>query len=297
MNHVPVTYQLISHGIIKGFKVHFLFLAAAKRCRRLKPIISFPVIPPPIDTLHYMRSDQMVKHTNLPVGEVKYAVCTVVGNRCSWFPPTQTKQTISAGNIGSKRRGKKKLVSRCQLLCLSQRFSFAHAWIFYQRELIRIKCLKAFLTPGDLNNFWLDLQTKQTIMMQACVKMYTAVKQQMPALDVFINVFSSSFHQLFFHIFTVFSVPSTGVTLCSLLPRCKKKKKQRTAINPRSKNEKKKETRRLPLFPSWPRNTQIPPETAKGIAGCSVRSLIRNIQIFLQSAGGETTILQKRCIF
>lgn len=28
--------------------------------------------------------------------------------------------------------------------------------------------------------------------MQACVKMYAAVKQQMPALDVFINVFSSS---------------------------------------------------------------------------------------------------------
>lgn len=34
-------------------------------------------------------------------------------------------------------------------------------------------------------------------MMQACVKMYTAVKQQMPALDVFINVFSSSVRQPF----------------------------------------------------------------------------------------------------
>lgn len=134
----------------------------------------------------------------------------------------QNRQFLLA-TLARREGEKKKLVSRCQLLCLSQRFSFAHAWIFYQRELIRIKCLKAFLTPGDLNNFWLDLQTKQTIMMQACVKMYTAVKQQMPALDVFINVFSSSFHQLFFHIFTVFSVPSTGVTLCSLLPRCKKK--------------------------------------------------------------------------
>lgn len=89
------------------------------------------------------------------------------------------------------------MLSRCQLLCLSRRFSFAHAWILYQRGLIRIKCLKAFQTPGDLNNFWLDLQTKQTIMMQACVKMYTAVKQQMPALDVFINVFSSSVRQPF----------------------------------------------------------------------------------------------------
>ena len=115
------------------------------------------------------------------------------------FPPTQTKQTVSAGNIASNWR--KKLVSRCQLLCLSRRFSFAHAWIFYQRGLIRIKCLKAFQTPGDLNNFWLDLQTKQTIMMQACVKMYTAVKQQMPALDVFINVFSSFFSSDFFFFF------------------------------------------------------------------------------------------------
>lgn len=74
------------------------------------------------------------------------------------------------------------------VLCLSLWFPFAHAWIFYQRGLIRIKCLKAFQTPGDLNTFWLDLQTKQTIMMQACVKMYTAVKQHTPVLDVFINV-------------------------------------------------------------------------------------------------------------
>lgn len=98
----------------------------------------------------------------------------------------------------SPQKRREKLVSRCQLLCLSRRFSFTHAWIFYQRGLIRIKCLKAFQTPGDLNNFWLDLQTKQTIMMQACVKMYTAVTQQMPALDVFINVFPSSFHRVFF---------------------------------------------------------------------------------------------------
>lgn len=88
-----------------------------------------------------------------------------------------------------------KLVSRCQLLCLSRWFSFAHARILYQRGLIRIKCLKAFQTPGDVDNFWLDLQTKQTIMMQACVKMYTAVEQQMPALHVFINVFSSAVRQ------------------------------------------------------------------------------------------------------
>lgn len=113
--------------------------------------------------------------------------------QCPWFP--QNKQTRQFLLATLPEKGEKKLLSRCQLLCLSRRFSFAHAWILYQRGLIRIKCLKAFQTPGDLNNFWLDLQTKQTIMMQACVKMYTAVEQQMPALDVFINVFSSSVRQ------------------------------------------------------------------------------------------------------
>lgn len=116
----------------------------------------------------------------------------------SWFSQHKQTRRFLLATLPQKGGGKKKLVSRCQLLCLSRRFSFAHAWILYQRGLIRIKCLKAFQTPGDLNNFWLDLQTKQTIMMQACVKMYTAVKQQMPALDVFINVFSSSFHRLFY---------------------------------------------------------------------------------------------------
>lgn len=61
------------------------------------------------------------------------------------------------------------------------------------KRLIWIKCLKAFQTPGDLNSFGVDLRTKQTIMMQACVKMSTAVVQQMPTLDVFINVLASLF--------------------------------------------------------------------------------------------------------
>lgn len=127
----------------------------------------------------------------------------------------------------SPQKRREKLVSRCQLLCLSRRFSFTHAWIFYQRGLIRIKCLKAFQTPGDLNNFWLDLQTKQTIMMQACVKMYTAVTQQMPALDVFINVFPSSFHRVFFFslsfpsLFWIWAQRENWGTLCFLLlQRC-----------------------------------------------------------------------------
>lgn len=122
----------------------------------------------------------------------------------------------------SPQKRREKLVSRCQLLCLSRRFSFTHAWIFYQRGLIRIKCLKAFQTPGDLNNFWLDLQTKQTIMMQACVKMYTAVTQQMPALDVFINVFPSSFLPLSFpSLFWIWAQRENGGTLCFLLlQRC-----------------------------------------------------------------------------
>lgn len=104
-------------------------------------------------------------------------------------------------------------------------FSFARARILYQRGLIRIKCLKAFQTPGDLNNFWLDLQTKQTIMMQACVKMYTAVKQQMPALDVFINVFSS-FHQLLFTS-SLFVISAHGRLCVFPLQRCKSKRAQK----------------------------------------------------------------------
>ena len=148
---------------------------------------------------------------------------TVVGTGAPRSPNTNKPDDFCWQHCLRKEEGKKKLVSRCQLLCLSRRFSFAHAWILYQRGLIRIKCLKAFQTPGDLNNFWLDLQTKQTIMMQACVKMYTAVKQQMPALDVFINVFSSSFHRLFIHSLTVLDV-STGATSCLLLQRCKKEK-------------------------------------------------------------------------
>lgn len=120
------------------------------------------------------------------------------------FPQHKQNRQFQLATLPQIGKKKKKLVSRCQLLCLSRRFSFAHAWIFYQRGLIRIKCLKAFQTPGDLNNFWLDLQTKQTIMMQACVKMYTAVKQQMPALDVFINVFSSFFSSDFFSLFFIY---------------------------------------------------------------------------------------------
>lgn len=109
--------------------------------------------------------------------------------------PTQTNQTVSTGNIASKKqRGGKKESWLADVSCCVYLggFSFAHAWILYQRGLIGIKCLKAFQTPGDLNSFWLDLQTKQTIMMQACAKMYTAVEQQMPALDVFINVLAAS---------------------------------------------------------------------------------------------------------
>lgn len=167
--------------------------------------------------------------------------------RCSTVPRAQTKQTISAGNIASKRR--EKLVSRCQLLCLSRRFSFTHAWSFYQRGLIRIKCLKAFQTPGDLNNFWLDLQTKQTIMMQACVKMYTAVTQQMPALDVFINVFPSSFHQVFFlSPFIVLDLSTErggggGLCIFLLLQRCTGKKAGLKFMH--SKTRKKRVIRRL----------------------------------------------------
>lgn len=93
---------------------------------------------------------------------------------------------------------------------------FAHAWIFYQRRLIRIKCLKAFLTPGDVNAPWLDLQTKQPVMMQACVKTHAAVKQQIPSLDVFINVFSSSFH----HAFLSLLFAALDPTLCLFLQRC-----------------------------------------------------------------------------
>lgn len=180
-------------------------------------------------------------------------------------------------------KGDKKLVSRCQLLCLSLRFSFAHAWIFYQRGLIRIKCLKAFQTPGDLNNFWLDLQTKQTIMMQACVKMYTAVKQQMPVLDVFINVFSF-FSSAFFHIFTVLDL-NTGITLCLLLQRCKEKG---TVLNSCTKMQRNSS---VPAF-----QTQISLGRLKEIAVCSMQDIIKNIQISLQSVGGKRTI-QQRCIF
>lgn len=109
------------------------------------------------------------------------------------------------------------MLSRCRLLCSSLRFSFAHAWIFYQRGLIRIKCLKAFLTPGDVNAPWLDLQTKQAVMMQACGKMHAAVEQQMPSLDVFINVFSSSFH----HAFSSLLSAALDSTLCLFLRRCR----------------------------------------------------------------------------
>ena len=137
--------------------------------------------------LRYMRSDQTVKRTNLSFRKVRK------GRGAPGFPNTNKTDHFLAGNIAWKKAGEK-LVSRCHS-CLSRRFPFARARIFHQRELIWIKCLTAFQTPGDLNNFWLDLQTKQTIMMQACVKMYTAVKQQTPALDAFINVFSS-FHQV-----------------------------------------------------------------------------------------------------
>lgn len=177
----------------------------------------------------------------------------------------------------------KKLLSRCQLLCLSRWFSFAHAWIFYQRGLIRIKCLKALQTPGDLNHFWLDLQTKQTIMMQACVKMYTAVQQQMPALDAFINVVSS-FHQLL----SISLHLSTGVCVCS----CRGAKK-RAVINSCRQTEGNVSSSASVLA----LQTQISLGTAKGIAVCSMQDVIKYIQIFLQSVGRKTAILLKRCIF
>ncbi len=197
----------------------------------------------------------------------------------------QTKQFLLATLA---QKGEKKLVSRCQLLCLSRRFSFAHAWILYQRGLIRIKCLKAFQTPGDLNNFWLDLQTKQTIMMQACVKMYTAVKQQMPALDVFINVFSSSFHQLFPHIFTVLDF-NTGVTSCWLLQRCKEKASHKFM----HKNGKKCV---ICCFCPGLANANFPRD---GKGDCSMFCARRNQKYsnIPPVCWGTTTILLKRCIF
>lgn len=70
--------------------------------------------------------------------------------------------------------------------------------------------------PADLNSFCLDLQTKQTIMMQACVKMYTAVEQQ--TLDVFINVFSSLFSSALY--FSYFGCERGGE---SLLQSCRGK--------------------------------------------------------------------------
>lgn len=175
-------------------------------------------------------------------------------------------------------KGDKKLVSRCQLLCLSLRFSFAHAWIFYQRGLIRIKCLKAFQTPGDLNNFWLDRQTKQTIMMQACVKMYTAVKQQMPVLDVFINVFS------FFSYLHCFGSKHRD----NFVFAPAEVQRKRTVLNSCTKTQRNSS---VPAF-----QTQISPGRLKEIAVCSMQDIIKNIQISLQSVGGKRTILQ-RCIF
>lgn len=130
---------------------------------QLLPIIIFPVFQPPIEALRSTRSHEMVK-----------ALVVLL----------QTHQSVSAGSVWPEEEEKReKLVSRCQLLCFP-------AWISYQRGLIWIKCLKAFQTPADLNSFWLDLQTKQTVMMQACVKMSPAAAQQTPAIDVFINAAS-----------------------------------------------------------------------------------------------------------
>lgn len=161
-----------------------------------------------------------------------------------------------------------KLVSRCQLLCLSRWFSFAHARILYQRGLIRIKCLKAFQTPGDVDNFWLDLQTKQTIMMQACVKMYTAVEQQMPALHVFINVFSSAVRQ-------PRRIRARGRLLRRLTQRCAEKGRQQK--NPSTKTVKEEScaasVRVLRAQISLGRPERI----------VSVRDAIKKIQVFLQS--------------
>lgn len=124
--------------------------------------------------------------------------------------------------------------------------------------------------------------------MQACVKMYTAVKQQMPALDVFINVFSSLFSSDFFHMFTVLDL-NTGVTLFSLLQRCKEK----DSLKIRHLNGKKHIIR---CFCLGHANLNFPWD---GKGDCSMFYARHNQKYSNIPAVGSrmTTILLKRCIF